>query len=115
MNKWQLRYHWFKQDLTKWWYWLIHGIKLGNGLDHGSLLPILGKGEFVSVFRHGSIIDVISHKNCNTPKGTIRVIPCQYNHGFMVEYINDKGRLCTRTNLDYDMLYKIANCNSEKS
>ena len=99
----KLRYIWFKQDLQRLYYRVFHNI---ISKDFNSLLPTLGRGKFVDVIRRGSLIDIISHSDCpDTKQGTIRIIPCQYNHGVMIEFINQQGQMEWRTHMDYRSLY----------
>lgn len=51
-----------------------------NMLD-GTMKPLLGKGEFVSVYRKKDIIEIKSE----TEDKMVRIIPYQSNHGIMVE------------------------------
>ena len=95
----------------KLWYRLKYGIEFG--LDK-TLLPDYGEGSFVSVFRKGDLIDIVAHKRMNNVStGTIRLVPCRYNHGMMVEYWGDNGELHWRTHLDYDALYRHGSMGQE--
>ena len=82
------------------WYEMRWGIKTGSYDD--SMLPDLGKGKFVSVEQKGAYIDITSH--CDYPqvsKGMIRLIPYQPNHGVMVEFHDERGKIRWRTHCDY--------------
>jgi hypothetical protein len=88
---------WTKQRIKRWFYKTFHNIDMkGFG---GSMLPKLGKGKFVSVYRKKDIIDIVSEEN----NKFIRLIPYQPNHGLMVEYWVD-GRMRWRNHLDLNML-----------
>ena len=96
--------------LRRTWYSWRYGID-----THKTLLPSLQKGKFISVFQKGPYTDIIAHKRLNSiPTGTIRLIPCQYNHGIMVEFWNDEGKMCGRTGCSYDQFYKIVQGIQEK-
>ena len=90
-----------------WWYRVRYGVEIGL---RGSLLPHTGKGRYVSVRRRGPYIDVESHVPYpgGVPAGTVRVYPCQYNHGLFIECI---GR--GRTSIDYRALWLLANGGAE--
>ena len=83
-----------------------HGITVD--LFGGSMLPSLGKGRFVSVWRKGNYIDIVRHELSinEIPVGTIRLIPAHYNHGLMVEWLDNKGNVHGRSVLGYDELYR---------
>lgn len=101
---WKLRFHCIKLFLQKIYYRLFYNIKLG-GLD-GTLHPSFGKGKFVDVIKKGDFIDIISHTNYQgTQQGTIRIIPCQYNHGVMIEFIDQNNKMRWRTYMDYVQFY----------
>ena len=100
---------WLRQchfAMRRWWSRVRFGIPIGL---NGSMLPSLGKGKYVDVFRRGNCIEIHDHHSDSKPF-TIRLIPYQPNHGVMVEYINDKGNVGWRTHCDSrmfrDMGYK---------
>lgn len=74
----------------------------------GTILPSLGRGRFVSVLRKGNYIDIVRHVSIvdKIPIGTIRLIPVNYNHGLMVEWLDERGYVHGRSVLGYDELYK---------
>lgn len=112
MNNLKLKYHWFKQDLKRFYYKFMYNIKMD--LFKGSILPSCGKGLFVDVIKRGEIIDIINHSDIPSVKrGTIRLIPCQSNHGVMVEFINEEGRMQGRTSCDYRRFYEMVSGSSE--
>ncbi len=70
------------------------------------MLPVFGRGKYVSVLRHGSYVDIISHVDYpGVPRGMIRLVPVQFNHGVMVEYWTPDGKLQGRHHLSYRELY----------
>jgi hypothetical protein len=72
-------------SLRRFYYKWVHSIDTAPFT--GSLLPELGSGKYVSVFRRGSYIDIVSHQDTPlAPMGLIRLVPTQYNHGVMVEF-----------------------------
>ena len=73
------------------------------------MLPQLGKGKFVSVYRKGSYIDIVDEKTQNI----MRLIPCQRNHGIMIEEIVN-GKLCARMHMDYNY-FKNYSCLKKES
>jgi len=78
--------------IRRWWYRIRHGIVVSL---EGSMLPSLGKGKYVSVFRKGDYIEIHSHDEWGTQgqsPGVIRLIPYQPNHGVMVECVNADGK-----------------------
>ena len=75
---------WIKKDFKKWYYKLRYDITL-HMLD-GSMVPETGKGKFVSVYTKGQIIQIKQEKlDSEILYDEVRIIPCQYNHGIMVE------------------------------
>jgi hypothetical protein len=81
---------------------------------HGSMYPSLGEGKFVSVKYNGPYLEIIGHdRHGVVPEGTIRLIPCQFNHGVMVEFVKD-GKIQWRTHCDYNQFYKMGS-HHEKS
>lgn len=85
----------FKQKCKTLWYRFRHNIHVG-GLD-GSVMPHLGEDKIVSVIQKGKYLDIIKYNQ------TIRLVPCQYNHGIMVEYL-ENGVLCWRVPYSFDDL-----------
>jgi hypothetical protein len=63
----------------------------------GSMFPVLGRGRYVSVYRHGSFLDMRDERTGDE----IRLVPYQPNHGVMVECWRD-GRMCWRTHCSLD-------------
>lgn len=101
-----------KHRFVKWWYRFWHGIEIMS--LNGTMFPVLGDGTFVSVHRRGQFLDVTSHKGTpDSPAGMIRVTPYQPNHGLMVEFWDEEGRMCARTHCDYNMLYQMTNHRQE--
>jgi hypothetical protein len=105
--KWSLRKYWanwFKRDLKKWYYSKIHGFKMG-AFD-GTMIPITGKGKFVSVYSKGEIIQIKHERGYeHLEYDEIRIIPCQENHGVMVERF--KGdKMCDRKHMDLNQFNK---------
>lgn len=95
---------WFKQDIKRWCYKNIHGFNM-DGLN-GTILPITGKGQFVSVYTKGKIIQIKHEEGYpNLEYDEIRIIPYQPNHGVMVETLKD-GKMCGRHLLDIRQLNK---------
>ena len=90
---------WIRHDIKKWYYKRFHGFDMGM---HGTLLPSTGKGRYVSVFVKGKIIQIVDERGENDE---IRIIPCQYNHGVMVEQWRD-NRLYCRNHLSIKQLNK---------
>lgn len=90
---------WAKQDLRKMWFKFRYGWKLGG---NGTMHPQTGKGEYVSVYSKGGIIQIIDEEG---KYDEIRIIPCQHNHGVMVEKIID-GKVSSRNQLDIRQLNK---------
>jgi hypothetical protein len=80
--------------LRRWWHRRVYGVQ--DGID--GMMAEFGRGRFVSVFRRGPYIDIVSHEE---PKGTIRLIPYQPNHGVMVESRDEAGRVRWRTHMNY--------------
>ncbi len=87
-------------DLRRFFYKLIYNIKID--VDH-SLLPNVGKGKYVSIYRKGDYIDVVDESSGDF----IRMIPYQPNHGYMVERWKN-NRITSRTHLAYEDLIRIA-------
>jgi hypothetical protein len=67
-----------------------------------SMLPILGKGQFVSVERHGAYLDLTDERTGDV----IRLFPYQPNHGVEVEKWRD-GRMLWRTHCDFTMFERM--------
>lgn len=101
MRIWNLKEYypiWIYHAIRRFYYRIFHGIYC-SGVG-GSLLPELGKGKYISVYRKHNFIDI---KNERNDGDLVRVVPYQPNHGFMVEFWRD-GKLCGRSHLDYQML-----------
>jgi len=95
------------RTIKQWWYKHRYGIETDWLSPNGSMLPELGKGRFVSVLKKGAYIDIVAHDRPEiSPKGSIRMIPYQPNHGFMVEFWQE-GQMNWRTHLGYDALVKL--------
>lgn len=93
-----------KSKIRKFYYKIRHNIDIS--LD-GTILPLLGKGKFISVYRKRDITEIRQENSSNY----IRLIPYQPNHGVMVEYwVNNK--LKSRTSLSYDFFIKQFNIES---
>jgi hypothetical protein len=105
--KWALRKYWinwFKRDFKRWYYSKIHGFKMGS--FDGTMIPSTGKGKYVSVYSKGEIIQ-IKHESGydHLEYDEIRIIPCQENHGVMVERFK-KGKMCDRNHMDLEQFNK---------
>ena len=98
---------WFKQDIKRIYYRLFHNINCYG--FHGTLLPSTGKGQFVSVYSKGNIIQIKQEDSYspNLEFDEIRIIPCQPNHGVMVERFKN-GVMADRQLLSIDQLNKDA-------
>lgn len=93
----------WKWTICRWWYKTFYGVKVGD--FNGSMFPQLGTGEFVSVLRNGPYLEITSHVDYpGVKKGTIRLIPSQPNHGFMIEFVDSDGKISSRTHCDYRKL-----------
>jgi hypothetical protein len=71
-------------------YYKLLGIEVSP--SKGSMLPYLGKGKYVSVYRKGCMIVVFDEKT----KETFRIIPYQPNHGVMIEHVDREGHVNAR-------------------
>lgn len=91
-----------------WYYRTFFNFKMG-GFD-GTMMPQTGKGDYVSVYMKGKIIQIVQEKRdmelSGKYKNEIRIIPCQYNHGVMVESINPDGTIHWRNHLSIEQLNK---------
>lgn len=68
----------------------------------GSMMPETGKGEFVSVYTKGQIIQIKQEKPDNQILyDEVRIIPCQRNHGIMVERLIN-GDIAERFHMTLD-------------
>jgi hypothetical protein len=88
----RLRFKWWA--VKRWYYSLRHGLPVGGC---GSMLPQLGRGEFVSVRQHGPYLDMRDERTGDL----IRLVPYQPNHGVMIELWVD-GRMRWRSHCDMD-------------
>ncbi len=102
-----------------WWlrrkyYEVFYGYKYGFG---GTMLPQLGKGKFVSVFRKGNYLEIQNHviNAKRLRKGMIRLIPYQPNHGVMVEFTNEEGKIEWARTCSYDDFYAMSIGTKEKT
>jgi hypothetical protein len=97
-----LRLHvtWTIAALRRFYYLVFHGISIN--ID-GTMLPNLGKGKYVSVYRKGNYVDIVNEADSDF----IRMIPYQPNHGYMIEHWHN-NRLTSRTHLDYKTLVRIS-------
>jgi len=102
----------WKLRLRAVWYRWRYGIET-QGLNQ-TIMPFTGRGTFVDVLRKGPFYDVIYHHGAKpgVRHGTLRLIPAQYNHGFMVELWQD-GRLRGRAVLSYADLYRQFDATAE--
>jgi hypothetical protein len=91
---------WKISAIRRFYYRVVH--KIHANVD-GTMLPNIGKGKYVSIYRKGDYIDIVNESDGNF----IRMIPYQPNHGYMVEFWRN-NRLASRTHLDYQSLVKIA-------
>ena len=105
--KWSSRkfwWSWLKRDYKKMFYRLLYGWKMG--LSDGTMIPNTGKGNFVSVYRKGDIIQIKHEKGYEFLKyDEIRIIPFMPNHGVMIERWKN-GKFCDRNHLDIKQLNK---------
>jgi len=101
---------WLRRDISRFWYRHAYGFNM-DGFN-GTMLPNIGKGKYVSVFRKADIIQIIDHTG---ESNEIRIIPYQPNHGIMVECIDRNGKLIWRNHLDIQKLnnYKLYASNFE--
>lgn len=90
---------WIKNDFNKWLYSRRFNFNM-NGMN-GTMLPKLGKGKFVSVYRKKDIILIKDEKSSDE----IRIIPYQPNHGIMVEFFKN-GIMNGRKSLNIRQLFK---------
>lgn len=91
--------------IRRFYYRLFHGITIS--MDQ-SMLPHLGKGKYVSVYRRGDYMDLVDEKTGDF----VRMVPYQPNHGYMVEVWRD-GKCISRRNLGYEELKKHTFADSE--
>ena len=112
MIKWNSLY----SKLQRLWYLIVHDIDTGySELDY-PILPVYGKGYSVDVLKKGGIIEIVNHNNYyNTPNGTIRIIPTQYNNGVFIEFISTNGQIKWRECMDYSKFYGINTGNISNS
>jgi hypothetical protein len=97
-------WYWFKQDLKRFYYSKMCGFTM-SGVN-GTLLPITGKGEYVSVYTKGQIIQIKDENNYhNLEFDEIRIIPYQPNHGVMIERCKN-GIMRDRHLLDIEQFNK---------
>jgi len=95
---------WLKQDYKKLFYKLLYGWKVGTYDD--TLIPETGKGEYVSVYRKGDIIQIKHERGYNELiYDEIRIIPYKSNHGVMVERLKN-GKVIDRNHLDIEQFNK---------
>ena len=111
MKKYELKFwgYWpvyFRLDVIRWYYKIFHKLDVGIrlGVPH-SYPPITGKGQFVSVYQKGKIIQIIA-EDIETYGYEIRIIPNQANHGVMVERWKD-GNIYGSIGLDIQELNKL--------
>lgn len=98
----------FKYEPKRLWYRLFYGVRCDS---YGSYMADMGKGKFVDVLRNGPYIEITSHRKVPLSEpGTIRIVPCQYNHGVWIEYQLPNGNIGGRIGLDYDKLYQMFPC-----
>jgi hypothetical protein len=95
---------WIKQDIARFYYKHVHGFNM-DGMN-GTMLPKTGKGKYVSVYTKGQIIQ-IKHESGygHLEYDEIRIIPCQYNHGVMIERFKN-GVMHGRSSLDLNQFNK---------
>lgn len=116
LYEWRLRRYWLKylkSDLKSIYFKWVHGIQVGfrygkEGLDN-SMFPNLGKGQFVSVYSKGGIIQMIDEKG---KQDEVRLIPLMYNHGVLVE-IWRNGKKRAAYNMNNETFIGFANKNVE--
>jgi len=88
-----------KRRLKRVYYKLRFDIEIG--CTGKSMLPDLGRGKYVSVYRKGDYIDIIEESS----KNFVRLIPYQPNHGIMIEKWQGSN-MCWRYHLGYDQFCK---------
>ena len=95
---------WLKQDIKRFIYSKIYKFNM-DGLN-GTLIPSTGKGQYVSVYTKGQIIQ-IKHESGyhDLDYDEIRIIPYQPNHGIMVERLKN-GIMKDRMHLDITQFNK---------
>ena len=103
---WEVRWCRLTYKIKKFYYGFFHGIKPNtNGY---MLVPDCGIGHYADVIRKGDIYDVVCHAEApKHKKGTIRLIPCYFNSGFLMEFHNEEGKREWSTILNYDELYNL--------
>lgn len=92
---------WIKQDIQRWFYKTIYKFNMVGDMN-GTLLPVTGKGKYVSVYKKGNIIQIVDESG---EYDEIRIIPYQPNHGVMVERLKG-GKVYERNLLDIGQLNK---------
>lgn len=104
--KWCLRkywYYWIKADIKRLYYSTVHKLDMG---ENGTMIPVTGKGKYVSVFTKGQIIQ-IKHESGykHLEFDEIRIIPYKDNHGVMIERFKN-GKMRDRNLLDIGQFNK---------
>lgn len=95
---------WFKSDLKRIYYKYVHGFNMGG--FNGTLIPTTGKGEYVSTYSKGQIIQIKHERGYEDLEyDEIRIIPCKSNHGVMVERFTN-GVMRDRNLLDLTQFNK---------
>ena len=103
---WGVRWCRWTYKIKKFYYSFFYGIK-PNANGYMSV-PDCGRSKYTDVIRKGDIYDVVCHME--TPKhkkGTVRLIPCYFNGGFLMEFHNEEGAMEWSTILNYDKLYNL--------
>ena len=103
---WQYKLLWFSQKIRRFYYDKVHGIKIG--IDD-SMLPKLGKGKYISVYRKGDYIEIVSEVSGEK----IRLIPYQPNHGVMVEHVYRDGTTGARHHMNFNWFLQELCINQE--
>ena len=85
-----------KRAIRRAWYRARYGITISRGLNHGTMMPQLGDGQFVAVRQRGPFLDITDKRTGEM----IRLVPYQPNHGVMVEYWPTPDRLSWRSHCD---------------
>lgn len=91
-----------KLKLITLYYKLFYNLNVGISRKnpHTTIYPATGKGQFVSVYQKGKIIQIIDERK---EIDEIRIIPTNYNHGIFIEKWR-KNELIYRNHLDIEQL-----------
>ena len=106
------KYGWWWKRVFYWptrraYYRLRYRVPVG---EHGTMMPSLGRGKFVSVKQRGPFLDLTDERNGEL----IRLIPYQPNHGLMVEMWRD-GKLYWRMHCGIEEFRKMGFSESDRA